>query len=84
MTSADLSWLNAIEPIEFLLSIWGKTGSTLANVTAMIDRFNIIGYWVPTEVCRQEDIKIRVKLIEKFIKIAKVFPAVLTTHASTA
>jgi hypothetical protein len=81
LTTQDVSRISAINPMEFLLFIWGETGPKVANVSEMILNFNVIGWWVPTEICRQPDLKTRVKLIEKFIKIAKVFPCVNTTLA---
>jgi hypothetical protein len=72
MTTWDLSHLAAVEPIQFLLTVWGTTGPTVYKLDQIIDHFNTVGFWVPTQICTQPDIKTRVKLIEKFIKIAKV------------
>jgi hypothetical protein len=72
LTTSDVTQFMLINPIEFLLFVWGETDTKVANVSEMILKFNMVGWWVPTEICRQPDLKTRVKLIEKFIKIAKV------------
>lgn len=67
----DFNRLNSIKPVEFLLHLWGEKGIIIQNLDGMINAFNKIGYWVPTTVCTQPDLKTRVKIIEKFIKVAK-------------
>jgi len=43
----------------------------------MINRFNEVSQWVASEICRQENLKKRVKVLQKFIEVAEVHNALL-------
>jgi len=62
-----------IHDSEFHHSNW-KNDSTkkfAKNVCAMVDRFNVVSYWVATEIVMQTDLKMRVSLLKKFSQIAE-------------
>ncbi|KAJ3387557.1 hypothetical protein HDU92_001915 [Lobulomyces angularis] len=76
LTLIQFNRLSQIKLIDILLNLWGdksdlKIIKETSNLNDAINGFNIFSYWVPTTICTQPDIKIRVKVIEKFIKIAK-------------
>eukprot|EP00835_Amoeboradix_gromovi_P006171 NODE_679_length_5285_cov_0.261088.p1 type:complete len:892 gc:universal NODE_679_length_5285_cov_0.261088:1270-3945(+) len=65
-----------IRSYELLLQLWGDLkdhciSAELLNYGEMIQQFNQLSYWVATEIATQPEIKPRIKLIEKYIKIAK-------------
>ncbi|KAJ3339730.1 hypothetical protein HDU93_007846 [Gonapodya sp. JEL0774] len=65
-----------VRPIEFVLQIWGDQKDTnvlleTKNIREMIDSFNHVSYWAATEIVTQPEIKNRMKVVEKMIKIAK-------------
>ncbi|KAI8605129.1 hypothetical protein EDD21DRAFT_364444 [Dissophora ornata] len=40
------------------------------SVTQLVDRFNLMCHWVSSEILRTTDLDLRVKVVEKFIRIA--------------
>ncbi|KXS11043.1 ras GEF [Gonapodya prolifera JEL478] len=65
-----------VRPVEFVLQIWGDSKDpTLTletkNIREMIDSFNHVSYWAATEIVTQPELKNRLKVVEKLIKIAK-------------
>ena len=43
----------------------------LSNYGDSIQQFNRVSYWVATEIVTQPELRPRIKIVEKFIKIAK-------------
>ncbi|KAI1319804.1 hypothetical protein EDD11_003189 [Mortierella claussenii] len=41
------------------------------NVTQLVERFNLMCHWVSTEILKTTDLDMRVKVVEKFIRIAQ-------------
>lgn len=72
LTMEEFELYCAVEPRELLGQAWQKENKRelAPNLTRLIERFNRIGFWVSTEVLTKQDLKIRVKCIKKFIKIA--------------
>ncbi|ELR19622.1 RasGEF domain containing protein [Acanthamoeba castellanii str. Neff] len=72
LTMDEFELYCGVEPREFLGQAWQKErkAELAPNLTRLIERFNKIGYWVATEVLTKHDVKVRVKYIKKFIKIA--------------
>lgn len=76
LTLAEFERYIQVRPIDFLISIWGKredatVSRALVNYDALVAGFNKVSYWVATEICTQPEMKNRVKVVEKMIKIAK-------------
>ncbi|KAF9913476.1 hypothetical protein BX616_009970 [Lobosporangium transversale] len=42
------------------------------NVTRLVDRFNLMCRWVTTVILKTTDLEMRVKVVEKFIRIAQI------------
>lgn len=72
LTMDEFELYCVVEPREFLGQAWQKDNKMeiAPNLTRLIENFNKIGYWVATEVLTKQDIKVRLKYIKKFIKIA--------------
>ena len=78
-----------IRPYELLLQLWGdlkdpNVSGELLNYGEMIQQFNQLSYWVATEIATQPEMKPRIKLIEKFIKIAKELEKLRSYNALVA
>lgn len=72
LTLQDFAAFSAIEPTEYvdnLFQLNSKYG--WAQLTAFENLFNREMWWVVTEVCNEKNLSKRVKLIKKFIKIAR-------------
>eukprot|EP01104_Vermistella_antarctica_P005891 TRINITY_DN16638_c0_g1_i1.p1 TRINITY_DN16638_c0_g1~~TRINITY_DN16638_c0_g1_i1.p1 ORF type:complete len:497 (-),score=131.35 TRINITY_DN16638_c0_g1_i1:148-1638(-) len=63
----------AIRPSEFLNLAWkGQLRSERsAHVVSMVERFNMVSFWVATEVVLCSDIKKRIAMLKKFIALAE-------------
>eukprot|EP01135_Chromosphaera_perkinsii_P004800 Nk52_evm31s296 gene=Nk52_evmTU31s296 len=74
----DQAMFKAIKPHEFVVELcypsppegskWQRARSNLGNY---VEWFNKVSYWVATEICLTADLKKRISVIERFIKIAK-------------
>jgi len=74
LTMVEWNIWKLIQPWECLNLAWTRkeTAKTEApNVLAMIERFNYVSGWVATTICNTEKTKDRVKIMRKFINIAK-------------
>jgi hypothetical protein len=75
LTLIELEFLRAIDVHELVVFTWDP--NTLENkpyrrnLDAFIERFNKVSYWVASEICCVEDVRIRGILLEKFIEVAK-------------
>ncbi|KAE9554687.1 hypothetical protein FO519_002097 [Halicephalobus sp. NKZ332] len=72
LTLQDFAAFSAIEPTEYvdnLFQLDSKSGWT--QLTEFEDLFNKEMWWVVTEICNEKNLSKRVKLIKKFIKIAR-------------
>ncbi|KAJ3295590.1 hypothetical protein HK104_002494 [Borealophlyctis nickersoniae] len=73
LTLTDSKLFRAIRAEEFAMFIWSEPGEEKTrrtrNLQAYISRFNQIGYWVATLICSYDDLKRRVDVMEKLIKI---------------
>ncbi|KAJ3193694.1 hypothetical protein HK101_004358 [Irineochytrium annulatum] len=67
----DFKLFRNIHPIEFLNQIWKKDDDGCPCLTFFSERFDKESYWVATEVVSQKDMKKRVKVLTKFILMAK-------------
>ncbi|XP_038640833.1 ras-specific guanine nucleotide-releasing factor RalGPS2-like isoform X3 [Scyliorhinus canicula] len=74
ITQLDIPVFRAIQPEELSGCRWNKREKrTLApNVVAFSQRFNKISFWVSREIVTKQNLKIRVKVLGHFIKIAKL------------
>ena len=72
MTILDFSWFAAIAPRELLNQCWSKPKLQYraGNVLGLINRVNILSYWVPSLILWPEKLSQRIKVFEKFIKVA--------------
>lgn len=72
LTMEEFELYCSVEPRELVAQAWQKDNKMeiAPNLTRLIERFNKIGYWVATEILTKHDLKMRVKYIKKFIKIA--------------
>ena len=65
-----------IHPIEYLNQIWTVKAKdediTTPSLDYFIHRFDLESYWVATEIVTVKDLKKRVKIIKKWIMVAKV------------
>lgn len=72
----ELKLYQTIRPEEFLEKlIWkgaeGEVNPKTKNLFALIDWMNQLGYWLATEICLCYDLKTRIKILTRFIEIAK-------------
>jgi len=77
LTLIEYERFRSVRSLEFVLQLWGTKGDPdtekeLTNMNAMVSGFNQISYWAATEICTQPELKNRVKVIESFIRVAKV------------
>lgn len=69
----DFKLFQNIQAIEYLNQIWRKPGDENSpGLDYFISRFDIMSYWLVTEVCSTKDKKARIKVLEKFILLAKL------------
>jgi hypothetical protein len=71
-TLISFNLLAKIEVKEFLNAAWTKKNkqTEAPNIFKLIDRFNLLTYWVIEEILAYDDKNSRAKCIEKFINIA--------------
>ncbi len=68
LTLIDYKLYSAIPVVELTDQSWNKKGCT-PSVTAFIDRFNQLSYWVVTEIVLSPNIKKRVAVMKRFINM---------------
>lgn len=69
----DFKLFQNIQAIEYLNQIWRKPGDEGSpGLDYFISRFDKMSYWIVTEVCTTKDKKARIKVLEKFIQLAKL------------
>ena len=75
LTLIELEFLRAIDVHELVVSTWDPNTAEnkpyRRNLDAFIERFNKVSYWVASEICCVEDVRLRGILLEKFIEVAK-------------
>lgn len=64
--------VSQLQPDEFFNCAWGKKNKeiTSPNIIKLIERFNLVFYWIIEEILRYDKKSIRCKVIEKFICVA--------------
>ena len=74
MTIVDFSWFSDIEARELLNQCWSKPKLQYRarNVLGLINRVNILSYWIPSLILWPDKLTSRVQVFEKFIKVADV------------
>jgi hypothetical protein len=72
MTIIDFSWFADIEPRELLNQCWSKPKLQYraSNVLGLINRVNILSYWIPSMILWPDKLVQRVKVFEKFVHVA--------------
>ncbi|KAJ8330156.1 Ras-GEF domain-containing member 1C [Batrachochytrium dendrobatidis] len=80
LTQKDWAMFKAIHISEFVHFIspdscfdthMNTRDSRTTNLTAFIQRFNQVGFWVSTVICSYEDLKLRTKALSKLIRVAQ-------------
>ena len=75
LTLIELEFLRAIDVHELVVFTWDPNTAEnkpyRRNLDAFIERFNKVSYWVASEICCVEDVRLRGILLEKFIEVAK-------------
>ncbi|XP_076137217.1 rap guanine nucleotide exchange factor 4-like [Alosa pseudoharengus] len=75
LTSYDWELFSAMHETELLYYVLGREqfpNSLTANLERFIRRFNVVTYWVVTELCLCAELSKRARLMRKFIKMATV------------
>lgn len=85
ITRIDNDLFQRVKALDFLKTVWGaKLQSSAFTVAASNEgqgptavdqwpkRFNQLSFWVATEVCTTPELKARVQVVEKLIKVLKV------------
>ncbi|XP_041960622.1 rap guanine nucleotide exchange factor 4-like isoform X2 [Alosa sapidissima] len=75
LTSYDWELFSAMHETELLYYVLGRKqfpNSLTANLERFIRRFNVVTYWVVTELCLCAELSKRARLMRKFIKMATV------------
>jgi son of sevenless-like protein len=73
LTLIEFDTFKRIKIHEISWQAWNKkNGAECPNVTAMIQRFNKVGFWVATEIVSQRNHTSRVAVLKKLIKIAHI------------
>ncbi|XP_011404348.2 PREDICTED: rap guanine nucleotide exchange factor 4-like isoform X2 [Amphimedon queenslandica] len=72
LTSYDWNLFSNIQQMELIYQVFGRHrfSRITSNLDVMIRRFNEVQYWTVTEICKESNLQKRVKIIQKFIKIA--------------
>ncbi|MEQ2227683.1 Rap guanine nucleotide exchange factor 4 [Ilyodon furcidens] len=72
MTFYDWELFHCVHELELIYHTFGRqhVKKTTVNLDLFLERFNEIQFWVITEVCLCTQLKERVQLLKKFIKIA--------------
>lgn len=76
ITSLNVKQFQNVRPFELLIQLWGSSNDPIvqketAELNELINFFNAISYWTATEICTQPEVKMRQKVIERFIKIMR-------------
>lgn len=75
LTLIELEFLRAIDVHELVVFTWDpntpENKPYRRNLDAFIERFNKVSYWVASEICYVDDVRLRGILLEKFIEVAK-------------
>jgi len=73
LTLIEFEIFRHIRPSEFLDQAWCKKSSesNAPNLLALIRRFNAVSGWVTSEIVVVEKKDLRVKVVQKFIRVAK-------------
>eukprot|EP01114_Cavostelium_apophysatum_P024062 TRINITY_DN928_c0_g1_i2.p1 TRINITY_DN928_c0_g1~~TRINITY_DN928_c0_g1_i2.p1 ORF type:complete len:460 (+),score=96.19 TRINITY_DN928_c0_g1_i2:146-1525(+) len=75
LTLIEHEMFRSIKHSEFLHMSRKKDGSdernAAPNLVKMVDRFNLVSYWVATEIVMQNEAKQREKTIRKFVLVAE-------------
>ncbi|XP_062391362.1 uncharacterized protein LOC134079180 [Sardina pilchardus] len=75
LTSYDWELFNAMHETELLYYVLGSKlfpNSLTANLESFIRRFNVVVYWVATELCLCAELSKRAQLMRKFIQMASM------------
>lgn len=75
MTLMESSMFTAIQPREFHKLAWRKNDTrkkTSPHIVAVVERFNTVSYWVASSIVMCNDIKKRVTMVKRFVKLAEV------------
>ncbi len=71
LTLIEAQMFGVISASELLNLTWKNARKRGSHVNALVRRFNIISYWVATEVVMPRDVRTRVELIVRFIAVAR-------------
>ncbi|KNC54644.1 uncharacterized protein AMSG_01497 [Thecamonas trahens ATCC 50062] len=68
----------AVRPEEFTVQMWGDKSKGFLrvyseNLSAFVDSFNHVSYWVASEICLMPDLKKRVAILKHIITLGKEF-----------
>ncbi|XP_062391319.1 rap guanine nucleotide exchange factor 4-like [Sardina pilchardus] len=75
LTSYDWELFNAMHETELLYYVLGTKkfpNSPTANLERFIRHFNVVVYWVATEICLCAELSKRARLMRKFIQMASI------------
>jgi len=75
LTLIEFEMFSAIADSELLHMGWKNENprrkQEAENIIKMVDRFNLVSYWVATEIVMQPELKQREKTVRKFIQVAE-------------
>ena len=71
LTLIEFRLFKAIPYVELTAQAWNYKGKA-PTVTAYIERFNEVSYWIATEVVLCPNLKKRVNILKRFIQLAEV------------
>eukprot|EP01156_Anaeramoeba_ignava_P002039 Anaeramoba_ignava/a217381_69.p1 GENE.a217381_69~~a217381_69.p1 ORF type:complete len:764 (-),score=277.08 a217381_69:108-2399(-) len=73
LTIREFSIYSAIKPPELLNQAWSKAKykHRATNVLMLINRFNEVSAWVATTIAKADRIRVRVKVLSKFIRLCE-------------
>jgi len=86
LTLLEHSIFSEIKPSEFFHQGWAKADADRRspNIRAAISRFNTTTKWIVASVLKEERLKSRVKVVRKFINVAKHLRALNNFHTLMA
>ncbi|XP_076359028.1 rap guanine nucleotide exchange factor 4-like [Tachypleus tridentatus] len=72
MSLYDWELFNAIHEYELIYQVFGRHQfrKSMSNLDVFLGRFNVLQFWVVTELCLASSLSRRVQLLRKFIKVA--------------
>src|SRR5690349_18861829 len=78
LTLLEWKMFQSINRDEFYNKAWSGDNREVSspNILKMVKRSNEISYWVATLIVLQKDIKVRSRVMEKLIAIAKVIDSI--------